>query len=58
MKWNNVMKKNSEIRTVHTGSGESEPGETRYRCPMGCEGDKSYSHPGNCPVCNMKLMPV
>ena len=32
-------------------------GET-YQCPMKCEGDKTYDHPGNCPVCNMKLVPV
>ncbi|MFY9152717.1 MAG: heavy metal-binding domain-containing protein [Prolixibacteraceae bacterium] len=32
--------------------------QTLYRCPMGCEGDKTYDSPGNCPVCNMKLVPV
>ncbi len=26
-----------------------------YQCPMKCEGEKTYSEPGNCPVCNMKL---
>lgn len=29
-----------------------------YHCPMKCEGDKVYDSPGNCPVCNMKLVPV
>lgn len=29
-----------------------------YFCPMLCEGDKTYPHPGNCPVCNMKLQLV
>lgn len=29
-----------------------------YQCPMKCEGDKVYQEPGNCPVCNMKLVPV
>lgn len=29
-----------------------------YRCPMRCEGDKMYDKPGNCPVCNMKLVLV
>jgi transcription initiation factor IIE alpha subunit len=29
-----------------------------YYCPMKCEGDKTYDHPGNCPVCNMKLVEV
>jgi hypothetical protein len=30
----------------------------QYRCPMGCEGDKRYDAPGNCPVCNMNLVSV
>lgn len=29
--------------------------EESYICPMRCEGDKTYSQPGTCPVCNMKL---
>jgi len=29
-----------------------------YQCPMKCEGDKTYSKQENCPVCNMKLMPL
>ncbi len=29
-----------------------------YYCPMKCEGDKTYDEPGNCPVCNMHLVPV
>ena len=28
-----------------------------YQCPMKCEGSKTYDQEGNCPVCNMKLMP-
>ncbi|HZY79892.1 MAG TPA: copper-translocating P-type ATPase [Cyclobacteriaceae bacterium] len=27
-----------------------------YYCPMHCEGDKTYSEPGNCPVCGMHLV--
>lgn len=30
----------------------------KYYCPMRCEGDKTYDQPGNCPVCNMHLVPV
>ena len=30
----------------------------KYYCPMKCEGDKTYDHPGTCPVCNMHLVPV
>ncbi|MFD1550804.1 SCO family protein [Putridiphycobacter roseus] len=26
-----------------------------YTCPMQCEGDKTYSSPGHCPVCEMNL---
>lgn len=29
-----------------------------YQCPMKCEGDKTYSEPGKCPVCGMYLAPV
>ena len=31
---------------------------TQYYCPMKCEGDKTYDEPGDCPVCNMHLIPV
>lgn len=29
-----------------------------YICPMRCEGEKVYDQPGDCPVCNMHLVPV
>ncbi|MFV0267015.1 MAG: copper-transporting P-type ATPase [Draconibacterium sp.] len=29
----------------------------KYVCPMHCEGDKTYNQPGDCPVCNMHLVP-
>ncbi|TPG37777.1 heavy metal translocating P-type ATPase [Flavobacterium pectinovorum] len=28
-----------------------------FYCPMHCEGDKTYSKPGDCPVCGMDLVP-
>jgi len=31
---------------------------TVYQCPMKCEGEKTFEHPGNCSVCNMDLKPV
>ncbi len=31
--------------------------EVKYYCPMRCEGDKTYSNPGNCPKCGMHLVP-
>jgi hypothetical protein len=32
--------------------------EAKYQCPMNCEGNKTYSQPGACPVCNMQLVMV
>lgn len=29
-----------------------------YQCPMQCEGDKTYSEAGSCPVCKMDLQPI
>ena len=34
---------------------KTEPNEIYY-CPMHCEGDKTYSHPGKCRVCGMNLV--
>lgn len=34
------------------------PQETKYQCPMNCEGNKTYNQPGVCPVCNMQLVLV
>lgn len=28
----------------------------KYHCPMHCEGDKTYSDPGHCPICGMDLV--
>jgi Cu2+-exporting ATPase len=39
---------------AHNHKSESE----KYYCPMKCEGDKTYDEPGDCPVCNMHLVPV
>lgn len=38
--------------------GDQDKPGTKYYCPMHCEGDKTYDEPGNCPVCNMKLVPL
>lgn len=32
--------------------------KTKYQCPMNCEGNKTYTQPGECPVCNMQLVMV
>lgn len=29
-----------------------------YQCPMKCEGDKTYSEMGKCPVCGMDLKKI
>jgi len=44
---------------METKNQDSEQKEknTVYQCTMKCEGDKVYDHPGNCPMCNMKLVP-
>ena len=39
---------------VHVKTNDSETDENYY-CPMGCEGDKTYDAPGDCPVCGMHL---
>lgn len=42
----------------HEHHNHSETTEEKYYCPMKCEGDKTYDEPGDCPVCNMHLVPV
>ena len=32
--------------------------ENSYQSPMNCEGNKTYSLPGECPVCKMQLVLV
>lgn len=41
--------------TIHHNSSGS---KSNYYYPMECEGNKTYNEPGNCPVCNMHLVPV
>ena len=31
---------------------------TKYACPMHCEGDKTYTEPGDCPICGMHLVSI
>jgi Cu2+-exporting ATPase len=38
----------------HTPSGMV----VAFTCPMKCEGEKVYDQPGDCPVCNMHLVPM
>lgn len=38
-------------------SHEHEQAST-YNCPMKCEGEKTYSDEGSCPVCGMDLVEI
>ncbi|NDP22842.1 MAG: hypothetical protein GZ091_17450 [Paludibacter sp.] len=51
--------KENGVETTAQNKGEKlvSQSQTLYACPMKCEGDKTYDSPGNCPVCNMKLVP-
>ncbi|MCF6342225.1 MAG: hypothetical protein L3J31_05405 [Bacteroidales bacterium] len=41
------------------GKGETSADQANtWICPMHCEGDKTYDKAGNCPECNMKLVPA
>lgn len=50
----------SEKNMVHDHKMGQEKAEnaSKYICPMHCEGDKTYDQPGDCPVCNMHLIPL
>jgi len=41
-----------EVKNQDTKSA----GDGKFYCPMHCEGDKTYSKPGDCPVCGMDLV--
>ncbi len=44
-----ILKEMKPSVSIESGSGI-------FYCPMHCEGDKTYSKPGNCPVCGMDLI--
>lgn len=39
----------------HEGHNNSEISNTKYACPMKCEGEKTYDEKGECPKCHMDL---
>ena len=41
---------------VESYDKEDVPATAEYSCPMRCEGDLTYSEPGQCPVCGMDLV--
>ena len=69
-----TVNQNNQIKAMHSCCGGNGHGHgsahhhnlenedhfsaAMYQCPMRCEGEKTYSQPGKCPVCNMKLVPV
>jgi P-type Cu+ transporter len=44
-----------EVKPQHNHS-HNKKGKGVFYCSMGCEGDKTYDEPGNCPVCGMDLI--
>ena len=40
----------------HQESPKKVKGSGVFYCPMHCEGNKTYDHPGDCPVCGMDLV--
>lgn len=51
------LEKIPELAASTAGAAPSATGPQFY-CPMKCEGEKTYSEPGRCPDCEMKLVPV
>jgi hypothetical protein len=48
--------KSSESNAVQTATEQTE--NTKYQCPMKCEGKKLYDKPGQCPECKMDLVKI
>lgn len=46
---------NHDHNGMEEDNTEVAPAEEVYICPMKCEGEKHYSHTGECPVCHMEL---
>ena len=61
----NAMKEDGGHYSIHKLGGHHheevkpkkvENGNGTFYCPMHCEGDKTYTEPGDCPVCGMDLV--
>jgi transcription initiation factor IIE alpha subunit len=50
-------RKTKKLKKRLTEANVSVSGKT-YACPMQCEGDKTYTEAGKCPVCKMELQEV
>ncbi|HSH20271.1 MAG TPA: heavy metal-binding domain-containing protein [Draconibacterium sp.] len=56
---NEIQETHSCCSSVNHAHHQNNNGpKNTYYCPMKCEGDKTYNVVGNCPVCNMHLVPV
>ncbi|MDF4220727.1 heavy metal translocating P-type ATPase [Maribacter sp. M208] len=64
-KLQNAMKKDGGHYAIHELGAHHhkevkpkkvENGNGTFYCPMHCEGDKTYTEPGDCPVCGMDLV--
>lgn len=47
----------SSEKTAKTDATQAANTKT-YACPMQCEGDKTYTQAGKCPVCKMDLQEI
>lgn len=55
-KYNVIIAMISILFLVASCNQDSSPTEVqKYACPMECEGDKTYTSAGSCPVCKMDL---
>lgn len=52
---NNEIKEKETLNHNHESSIK-EKGNGVFYCPMHCEGEKTYDHAGDCPVCGMDLV--
>ena len=46
------------LQSCHSDKNKNTETSQVFKCPMACEGDKTYSAPGNCAVCKMDLVAI
>ena len=52
-----TTEKTEKQAVLETVSADSTAAK-KYACPMQCEGEKTYSQAGKCPVCKMDLQEI
>ena len=57
---NTILFADPHTNKIHHHTGGNSPNKNKdvFYCPMRCEGDKTYSEPGDCPKCGMELKKV